>query len=356
MKPALRAFLGALSLVVTTGALLLLSTPATAQSADTRLAAEAVAELLTQRFFEVEFFVFERSAVMDFNTREILTHRHPQPYPSAMLSLPFPDQSFGSSYQIDPMTQLCLTFPTLSYTSTTGPEGEQADGNDGYPTDAPVPGAAQGQSDESMVSQIQPALSQDPIVDTPVDRLPEPDPMQDLLAAVAEYELELEQTSNRWMPEESFMLQTQARRVETRAGGRVLFHGRWLQSVPPRETPLSVMLPDGVHTGAGKELSGSVAVTLGRYLHFRTALNYVAPALGAIPMQVALSPEGEALPVDDIEGFGPGFMTLAQSRRMRSEELHYLDHPKLGVVVRIDPISIPDRLLELHTALDEGEQ
>jgi hypothetical protein len=116
------------------------------------------------------------------------------------------------------------------------------------------------------------------------------------------------------------------------------------------------MLPDGVHTGAGKELSGSVAVTLGRYLHFRTALNYVAPALGAIPMQVALSPEGEALPVDDIEGFGPGFMTLAQSRRMRSEELHYLDHPKLGVVVRIDPISIPDHLLELHTALDEGEQ
>jgi hypothetical protein len=129
MKPALRAFSRALSLVVTTGGLLLLSTPATAQSAETRLAAEAVTELLTQRFFEVEFFVFERSAVMDFNTREILTHRHPQPYPSAMLSLPFPDQSFGSSYQIDPMTQLCLTFPTLSYTSTTPRFREQRKAN-----------------------------------------------------------------------------------------------------------------------------------------------------------------------------------------------------------------------------------
>lgn len=364
MKAALRLCTRAFGLVVVTGTALLLSaTVAAAQSAAAqlaadRLAAEEVTELLTQRFFEVEFFVFERSAVMDFNTREILTHREPQPYPSRLLALRYPDQPFGSGYQIDPMTQLCLTFPTLSYPSATVPEGERTERSDTDAADPSVPAAPQSPSDESPVPQNQPALAQDPAGDPLGDPLvdPLPDPLQDLLAAVAEFELELEAASDGWMPAETFTLRTQARRVESRAGGRILFHGRWLQPVPPRDAPLPVMLPTGTHSGVGKELSGSVGVTLGRYLHFRTALNYSAPALGARPMQVALSPDGEAMPIAATEVSGPGFMTLAQSRRMRSAELHYLDHPKLGVVVRIDPISIPDHLLALKTALDESEQ
>ena len=364
MKPALRECTRALRLAVAAGAALLLfgtgasAASAAAESAAAQMAAEDVTKLLTQRFFEVEFFVFERSAVMDFNTREILTHREPRPYPSRLLALRYPDQPFGSGYQIDPMTQLCLVFPTVSYTAEFTPENALGDNIDIDAADPAVVMGPQGLSDQTMVPQLQPALSQDPGGDPLAAPLQEPptDPLQDLLAAVAEFELELEEASNRWLPEESFTLQTQARRIKSRAGGRILFHGRWLQSVPPREAPLPVMLPAGAHSGVGKELSGSVAVTLGRYLHFRTALNYTAPALGARPLQVAFSPEGNALPVNDAEGYGPGFMTLAQSRRMRSEELHYLDHPKLGVVVRIDPVLIPDHLLELQTTLDESEQ
>ena len=31
-------------------------------------------------------------------------------------------------------------------------------------------------------------------------------------------------------------------------------------------------------------------------------------------------------------------MELREQRRMRSGELHYLDHPKFGVLARVDPI------------------
>ncbi len=51
-----------------------------------------------------------------------------------------------------------------------------------------------------------------------------------------------------------------------------------------------------------------------------------------------------------------GYMQLHESRRMRSGELHYLDHPKLGILVRIDPVQIPDSLSEAYTALEEGKQ
>jgi hypothetical protein len=35
-------------------------------------------------------------------------------------------------------------------------------------------------------------------------------------------------------------------------------------------------------------------------------------------------------------------MELREQRRMRSGELHYLDHPKFGVLARIDPVQAPD--------------
>ena len=33
-------------------------------------------------------------------------------------------------------------------------------------------------------------------------------------------------------------------------------------------------------------------------------------------------------------------MTLNQSRRMRSNEIHYIDHPRMGVIIKIMPLEI----------------
>ena len=48
-----------------------------------------------------------------------------------------------------------------------------------------------------------------------------------------------------------------------------------------------------------------------------------------------------------------GYMVLDESRRMRSEEVHYLDHPKLGIIVRVDPVAIPEALRLRLKALQE---
>lgn len=312
-------------------------------------AVEDITSLLTQRFYEVEFFVFERSAVMDFNTREILLHKTPQTYPAQLLAMPYPGQTVGEHYTIDPMTLLCMSYPTLEYTTT--PLDEDEPGETDLLTGTPDGARADAMTDPDNLDEAAEALSVPEIEPVVVV-----DPLALLLAATADFEAELSASSNQWLPEESFRLRREARQVQRRAGGRMLFHGRWLQAVPPREAPLPIILPDTALTGPGKELSGSVDVTLGRYLHFRSRLNYVAPALGAAPYQVALSPDGRSVPTGAQQLETTGFMTLAQSRRMRSEELHYLDHPKLGIVVRIDPVTVPDDLLALHAELTEDAE
>ncbi len=49
-------------------------------------------------------------------------------------------------------------------------------------------------------------------------------------------------------------------------------------------------------------------------------------------------------------------MQLLASRRLRSGEAHYLDHPKLGVLVRIEPVTPPESLSAAYLALEELEQ
>lgn len=308
-------------------------------------AVEEITNLLSQRFYEVEFFVFERSAVMDFNTREILLHKSAEAYPMPLLAMPYPGETIGEHYRIDPLTLLCMSYPTLVYTTTPQNSDDESipDDTPGTEPTAETDDAATDSSSGSLEALLPPGIEPEIVVD----------PRALLIAAVADFEQELIASSNQWLPEDSFRLTRESRQVQRRAGGRMLFHGRWLQAIPPRDAPVPVLLPDTALTGPGKELSGSVDVTLGRYLHFRSTLNYSAPALGESPYQVALSPAGESLPAGHTTIEESGFMTLAQSRRMRSEELHYLDHPKLGIVVRIDPITVPEGLLALHAELTE---
>lgn len=61
-------------------------------------------------------------------------------------------------------------------------------------------------------------------------------------------------------------------------------------------------------------LLGSVSVDLRRFLHTHVELYYRPPDLTS----------------------AEGWLHVSQSRRMRSGETHYLDHPSLGVLVRIE--------------------
>lgn len=88
-----------------------------------------------------------------------------------------------------------------------------------------------------------------------------------------------------------------------------LAHFGWTQPGFPR-TEAHYMSIDS-QAAAGGGLSGRVAVSRGRYLHLTLDLVY--------------EPPGE-----------PGQRyVLRQTRRMRSNERHYIDHPKFGVIAVI---------------------
>ena len=167
---------------------------------------------------------------------------------------------------------------------------------------------------------------------------------------------------------------------------RILFHETWLQPVTERSRALPIILDQSGDTGQWPELQGSILLSVSRYLHLETNLwlntngDYLpgswqmpAPPLGPssateepqeseldISMEESGSEQGQgqgqeewqeeswqqASP-EEAEVLGPVYpfrhaILLQQKRRMRSTEVHYLDHPMLGVVVKLTPLTAQD--------------
>jgi hypothetical protein len=160
---------------------------------------------------------------------------------------------------------------------------------------------------------------------------------------------------------------------------RTLFHQTWVQPVVDQASALPVIVDRSGDTGEWPRLQGSIKIYLSRYLHLETNLwlntagNYLPgvwqmppPPLGppsliieglpepeldslsgdwaGLPGQPSSLPEGvEGLPLPG-EDPGPVYpyrhaVLLQQERRMRSTEVHYIDHPLLGVVVKLTPLT-----------------
>ena len=93
-----------------------------------------------------------------------------------------------------------------------------------------------------------------------------------------------------------------------------LAHFGWTQPGFARASapffPISAFVPSS--TG----VSGQIALSRGRYLHLTLDLEYTLPATES----------------DSAQRY-----VLRQSRRMRSNERHYIDHPKFGVIAVVTP-------------------
>ena len=152
---------------------------------------------------------------------------------------------------------------------------------------------------------------------------PESDPVQlaleALTAAVAEHERQLMETSYVWRrrtPELAPVL----RRL--RRGRNVIVAGSWHQALPPRDAPQPLVVQVGSPDAVRRfPLEGWFSVTVGRYVHLRAHLLY------------RLADDGVAV--------------FDESRRMRSDELHYLDHPALGILALVQPVQMPSEIDQL---------
>lgn len=149
-----------------------------------------------------------------------------------------------------------------------------------------------------------------------------------LTEAFARYERTLHETSYEWQPNPT-ELRTEISRLQRRFD--ILAAGSWHQALPPRDQPQPLLIQMGERDGRRPfDVEGWIAVTVQRFVHFQ------------VQLWVRLEDAGFAL--------------VSESRRLRSGETHYLDHPAIGMIVRAEPVAIPSVLRDQAERLDAFEQ
>ena len=101
------------------------------------------------------------------------------------------------------------------------------------------------------------------------------------------------------------------------------------------------------------EVTGELYLYRSRYLHLVSNLNIqhwqsldritaVDKSTDILPSHPTLTdniiPSSNSTPLTPIDEVPVRAATINQSRRMRSNELHYIDHPMLGILVRVTPL------------------
>ncbi len=111
------------------------------------------------------------------------------------------------------------------------------------------------------------------------------------------------------LPREKFKLGGIAASLQRSRTYRTIAHFGWSQVGSPLNGAVSMPLDGLLPAGS---LKGSAALARGRYLHLTLDLDYQP------------------------DGTGQHYY-IRQTRRMRSNERHYIDHPQFGVVALITP-------------------
>lgn len=105
--------------------------------------------------------------------------------------------------------------------------------------------------------------------------------------------------------------------------------------------------------------AGTVTLSVERYLHIATDLIYRRPVMQHRPVPIPDLALWYDRPYPTLqEPQGPAYQQitwqamrgfqLKESRRMRSTEIHYLDHPFMGMVVVITPVELPEPAEEIQ--------
>ena len=283
-------------------------------------------DLLRGRWYAAEVIIFEyaNAAGEDDAGPEDLTRFGGRSYPANLRAMA--EAEPWAVVELDSLTRACLEFPRLDEVlSQSAPQPSSAVATEATdlieprrPLDVPIPPR---EKNARKPPAIHPVLS--------------PHPLLDLLSVAARSERALLESSYRWLAEDRLQLRAEARRIRRAPDLQVIWHGRWMQPAPPRDAGEPLLLQVGSGSDGLHPLEGTLQITLGRYLHFRAQLWW--PAAASAPPRTF------------------PYIELNESRAMRSGELHYLDHPKIGVLVRIDPVPVPVQLAEALETWKQSE-
>ena len=175
-------------------------------------------------------------------------------------------------------------------------------------------------------------------------------------------------TAHQLLPLEAGLLSAQAAALAKAPGHRLLRHLRWQQPLTGRQTATPVLIQGGEQYDDHYQLEGTIKLAVERYLHLNTDLwlSEFVPADGDDSNPWPLLPKppqprqaSDSATADPLRSnaaaqsfwfFDNPFqqwasnefavartVTMRQDRRMRSNEIHYLDHPLMGILVTVTP-------------------
>jgi hypothetical protein len=147
------------------------------------------------------------------------------------------------------------------------------------------------------------------------------------------------------LPTDQLILKNEARMLEKNAGYKVLVHQSWRQILKGNKTINWVDIRGGYAWAGHQQLEGSLGFSKGRFLHVHSDLHLNQfPSIQSTSSQRAkqnlLSAGQSLVPIVETR------YSLTQRRKMRSNELHYLDHPKLVLLVKVIPYTPAEPILE----------
>ncbi|HHH38094.1 MAG TPA: hypothetical protein ENK50_00765 [Sedimenticola sp.] len=143
------------------------------------------------------------------------------------------------------------------------------------------------------------------------------------------------------LPRARWRLDREARTLKRKGGFQPLIHRAWRQPVLSRKRAHPVHLRSRQTTADGTpEMEGLVRVSVARYLHLDLDFLLRRPPLPGMEEKAG-------------QTFTPGTVRdyrFTAHRRMRSGELHYIDHPLMGALVLITPVE------QAEKAADSGDE
>ncbi|SFR49519.1 Peptidoglycan-binding protein, CsiV [Marinobacter daqiaonensis] len=137
-------------------------------------------------------------------------------------------------------------------------------------------------------------------------------------------------------------LNTAASRLENSGKYRVLMKAGWTQKFPQdyEGEPMRIEVGDYLERAGHRAVEGTIEVDRRRFLLVTAILNHWRPARGDSSSDGQIrSSEGTPGAEDDSFGVsarddGKELITwIQETRRMRSQEIHFLDSPTIGVLV-----------------------
>lgn len=128
----------------------------------------------------------------------------------------------------------------------------------------------------------------------------------------------------------------------------LLYHQAWRQPIYARKT--NIFISGGKSVGGHQELEGSIALSVGQYLKIQTNLwlsQFATPGTDISESWPALPPSPFTDPAQSDKNQDyliKRIVKISEARSMRSNEVHYIDHPLLGIVIKIIPYEAGNKL------------